>query len=213
MDYLTIAVAKGRIANITIKKLEKNVFNFSDFKNSRKLIFEDDNSKIKIILVKADDVPIYVEYGAADIGIVGKDTLLETDSDVYEILDLGYGKCKFALASLKDFEHKKGKKLRVATKYPKVAKDYFNNKNEPVEILKLNGSVELAPIAGISDVIVDIVETGTTLKENGLEIIEEICSISARLIANKVSYKIKSDKIYEIVDYFRRQMNENDICK
>lgn len=212
MDYLTIAVAKGRIANITIKKLEQKGFNFSDFKNSRKLIFEDDNSKIKMILVKADDVPIYVEYGAADIGIVGKDTLLEVDSDVYEILDLGYGKCKFAIASLKDFEYKKGKKLRVATKYPKVAKEYFNKKNEPVEILKLNGSVELAPIVGISDVIVDIVETGTTLKENGLEIIEEICPISARLIANKVSYKTKSDKIYEIVDCFRRQMNENDIC-
>ncbi|SKA84924.1 ATP phosphoribosyltransferase catalytic subunit [Caloramator quimbayensis] len=212
MDYITIAVAKGRIANITIKKLEENGLIFSDFKNSRKLIFEDDNSKIKIILVKADDVPIYVEYGAADIGIVGKDTLLETDCDVYEIFDLGYGKCRFAIASLKDFEYKKGKKLRVATKYPNVAKDYFNKKKEPVEILKLNGSVELAPIVGISDVIVDIVETGTTLKENGLVILEEICPVSARLISNKASYKSKSDRIYEIVDCFRRHMNENDIC-
>lgn len=213
MDYLSIALAKGRIANKAINILKDCGINFTDYEKSRKLIFEDNSSKTRIILVKADDVPIYVESGVADVGIVGKDTILETDSNVYEIMDLGFGRCNFVVAALKDFSYRKGKKLKVATKYPKVAREYFNKKKEPVDIIKLNGSVELAPIVGISDVIVDIVETGTTLKENGLIVIEEICPISARLIANKVSFKNKSDDIKNLADCFGRQRDEKDICK
>lgn len=212
MEYLNIALAKGRIANKAIKVLEKYGIAFLDYDNSRKLIFEDKSSKIRIILVKADDVPVYVESGAADIGIVGKDTILESDCNVYEIMDLGFGKCSFVVAALEGFNYKIGKKIRVATKYPKVAKEYFNSKREIVEIIKLNGSVELAPIVGLSDVIVDIVETGTTLKENGLVILESICNISSRLIANKISFKSKSKEIKQLTDYFRRMRDESSIC-
>ncbi|QCX34559.1 ATP phosphoribosyltransferase [Caloramator sp. E03] len=213
MDYLSIALAKGRIANKAINILKDCGINFTDYENSRKLIFEDKSSKTRIILVKADDVPIYVESGVADVGIVGKDTILESDSNVYEIMDLGFGRCNFVVAALKDFCYRKGKKLKVATKYPKVAREYFIKKKEPVDIIKLNGSVELAPIVGISDVIVDIVETGTTLKENGLVVLEEICPISARLISNKVSFKNKSEDIKNLADCFGRQRDEKDICK
>lgn len=201
MDYVNIALGKGRLADKTFELLEKIDIRFKDYhQKSRKLIFVNDEEKIRIVFVKASDVAIYVEQGAADIGVVGKDTLLESDASVYEIMDLGFGKCKFAVAAPKEFVRKPDRKIKVATKYPNVAKKYFHQKGEPIETIKLNGSVELAPIIGLSDVIVDIVETGKTLKENGLVIIEDICQISARLIANKVSFKTKAQKISRLVE-------------
>ncbi len=204
-DILNIALGKGRLAEITMEKLEAIGVRFPEYnKSSRKLIFADETGTIRIVFVKAGDVDIYVEKGACDIGVAGKDTLMESSSDVYEMLDLGYGKCKFAIAALVGFEKKKHKKIRVATKYPNVAKTYFEKKGEPIEIIKINGSVELAPIMGLADVIVDIVETGTTLKENGLEIIEKIEDVSARLIVNRVSLKTKQESVSKIIDALRR---------
>lgn len=208
MECTKIALAKGRIANKTIELMKASGFEFDDyFSNSRKLIFEDNNARVKIIMVKADDVPAYVEYGAADAGIVGKDTIMESGADMYEIMDLGFGNCRFVLAALHGYEMKYGKKIRVATKYPRVAKNYFNKRMEPVEIIKLNGSVELAPVVGLSDVIVDIVETGNTLKENGLVVLDDICSISARFVVNKASFKAKSRNILEIAKNIGRNSN------
>jgi ATP phosphoribosyltransferase len=187
-----------------MEKLEKIGIVFPDFnKNSRKLIFEDLTGDVRIVFVKAGDVDIYVEKGACDIGVAGKDTLMESSSDVFELLDLGYGKCRFAVAALTGFEKKSHTKIRVATKYPNVAKAYFEQKGQPIEIIRINGSVELAPIMGLADVIVDIVETGTTLKENGLEILEKIEDISARLIVNRVSLKTKQESISKIVEALR----------
>jgi ATP phosphoribosyltransferase len=201
---LNIALGKGRLADITMEKLEKIGIVFPDFnKNSRKLIFEDLTGDVRIVFVKAGDVDIYVEKGACDIGVAGKDTLMESSSDVFELLDLGYGKCRFAVAALTGFEKKSHTKIRVATKYPNVAKAYFEQKGQPIEIIRINGSVELAPIMGLADVIVDIVETGTTLKENGLEILEKIEDISARLIVNRVSLKTKQESISKIVEALR----------
>ncbi|TCO79376.1 ATP phosphoribosyltransferase [Marinisporobacter balticus] len=200
MDYLNIALGKGRLADRTFALLEQIGINFEDdHTKSRKLIFLNKEEKIRIIFVKASDVAIYVEQGAADMGVVGKDTLLEAQASVYEIMDLGFGKCKFAVAAPKNFTIKSDRKLKVATKYPNVSKKFFRKKGNPIEIIKLNGSVELAPIIGLSDVIVDIVETGTTLKENGLEVIEDICSVSARLIVNKASFKTKTNKVHQII--------------
>ncbi|QEK11910.1 ATP phosphoribosyltransferase [Crassaminicella thermophila] len=211
MDYVNIALGKGRLADKTFELLKEIDVKFEDYyPKSRKLIFVNNKKKVRIIFVKSSDVPIYVEQGAADIGIVGKDTLLESEANVYEIMDLGFGKCKFAVAAPKDFQLELHRKLKVATKYPKVSRNYFNNKGEPIEIIKLNGSVELAPIIGLSDVIVDIVETGKTLKENGLVITEEICQVSARLIVNKVSFKTKSEKIHEIIRGFQCCIRKNE---
>lgn len=206
---LNIALGKGRLAEITIEKLSKIGIVFPEYNlKSRKLIFENESGNIRIVFVKASDVGIYVEKGACDIGIIGKDTLMENMHDVYEILDLGYGKCRFAVAALKDFEKNPHKKIRVATKYPNVARMYYEKKGEPIEIIKINGSVELAPIMGLADVIVDIVETGNTLKENGLEIIEKINDISARLIVNKVSLKTKQDEISKIIKALGADKNQ-----
>jgi len=202
---LKIALGKGRLAEITLEKLEAIGIRFPDYdKNSRKLIFDDADGKIRIVFVKAGDVDIYVEKGACDLGVAGKDTLMESNSDVYEMLDLGYGKCRFAIAAMIGFEKTAHKKIRVATKYPNVAKNYFEKKGQPIEIIKINGSVELAPMMGLSDVIVDIVETGTTLKENGLEVIEKIEDVSARLIVNRVSLKTKQEAVSKIIDALRR---------
>ncbi|MCT4607266.1 MAG: ATP phosphoribosyltransferase [Marinisporobacter sp.] len=210
MDYVNIALGKGRLADQTFALLEEFGIHFPEYdKKSRKLIFVDEAEKIRVVFVKASDVPIYVEEGAADIGIAGKDTLIESKANVYEIMDLGFGKCKFSVAAPKDFEEKLDRKRKVATKYPKVAKNYYEKKGEPIEIIKLNGSVELAPIIGLSDVIVDIVETGTTLKENGLEVIEDICEISARLIVNKVSFKTKNKKIHKLIKNFENSLEES----
>ncbi|NLK72269.1 MAG: ATP phosphoribosyltransferase [Clostridiales bacterium] len=198
---LNIALGKGRLAEITLKKLNNIGIDFPEYSpESRKLIFLNEDRDIRLVLVKASDVGIYVERGACDIGIEGKDTLMENEPNVYEMMDLKFGKCKFAVAAPKDFEKEKNKKIRVATKYPNVAKSYFEKKGEPIEIIKINGSVELAPLMGLADVIVDIVETGTTLKENGLIIIEEISDVSARLIVNKASLKTKRDEIAKIMD-------------
>lgn len=206
MDYLTIALSKGRLADITFDKFEKMGITFSEYSpKSRKLIFTNEEYKMKVVLVKSGDVTTYVEQGACDIGIVGKDNLLESKPDIYEIMDLGFGKCRFAVATLKGNQPVENRVIRVATKYPNVAQDYYYKKGEGTEIIYLSGSVELAPIMGLSDVIVDIVETGTTLKENGLEVIEEICSISARMIANRVSFKAKSSMIQKLMEGLQQE--------
>lgn len=205
-DILTIALGKGRLADITFKKFEEAGIRFPDYtKESRKLIFDDETGKFRIIFVKAVDVGIYVEKGACDVGVIGKDTLLESGSDVFEMMDLGYGKCIFAVAGMKGYQYEPTRKLRVATKYPNVAKKYFAGFGRSIEVTKINGSVELAPIVGLSDVIVDIVETGNTLRENGLEVIEKIADISARFIVNRASLKTKEEQVAEIIGALRQQ--------
>ncbi len=204
MRYLTFALAKGRLAKQTLALLEQIGITCEEMKDpdTRKLIFVNEEQKLKFFLSKATDVPTYVEYGAADIGVVGKDTLLEEGRNLYEVLDLGFGKCRMCVcgpASARELL-KKNEIIRVASKYPVIAKDYFNHqKNQTVEIIKLNGSVELAPIVGLSEVIVDIVETGGTLKENGLEVLEEICPLSARMVVNQVSLKMENARIRKLL--------------
>lgn len=211
MDYINIALGKGRIAKKSIALLEKIGITFDDYSDeSRKLIFENKKDKIRLVFVKAVDVPVYVERGAADIGVVGKDTLLEENRELYEILDLNFGKCKFSVAAPEGYSYGKSGKLKVATKYPNVAKMHFSKKGEDIDIIKLNGSVELAPLVGLSDVIVDIVETGTTLKENGLNVIEDICSISAKMVVNRASFKVKNERIEEIIEKTREVIKEEN---
>lgn len=201
MESVKIALAKGRLAEDAVKMLESIGIKFKDYSpKSRKLIFVDDSEKIKLVFVKSADVPVYVEKGAVDMGVVGKDILMENKADVYEILNLNMGKCKMCVAGFKEYEFNTNKKLIVGTKYPNTAKNYFNKKGILSEVIKLGGSVELAPILGLSDVIVDIVETGRTLKENGLVVLEEMYDISARLIVNKVSLKTKSQNIERITE-------------
>jgi len=198
--YLTIALCKGRVANQTMDLLEKLGVKCDEIKDksTRKLIFTDEKNKLKFFLAKGPDVPTYVEYGAADLGVVGSDIIDEEQRRVTELLDLGFGKCRMCVCGPKDASelllHRE--QIRVATKYPVIAKDYFHNKKyQTVDIIKLNGSVELGPIVELSDVIVDIVETGSTLRENGLEVLEEICPISSRLIVNRVSMKMQKERI------------------
>jgi len=216
MRYITIALAKGRLAADTLDLLERVGISCDEIrdKSSRKLIFENEELKLKFFLAKASDIPTYVEYGAADIGFVGKDTIMEEGRKMYEVLDLNLGKCKMCVAGPKPAAEllRHGELIRVATKYPNIAKDYFyNKKHQTVEIIKLNGSIELAPILGLSEVIVDIVETGKTLKENGLVVLEEICDISARMVVNEVSMKMEHERIYEIIknlkDYLNKKRN------
>ncbi len=204
MRYLTFALGKGRLAHQTLELFEKIGITCEEMKdkNSRKLIFTNEELKLRFFLSKGPDVPTYVEYGAADIGVVGKDTILEEGRKVHEVLDLGYGKCRMCVCGYKDamplLQHHE--LIRVATKYPNIAKDYFYNiKHQTVEIIKLNGSIELAPIVGLSEVIVDIVETGSTLKENGLQVLEEVCPLSARMIVNPVSMRMESDRINDLI--------------
>lgn len=205
---LHIALAKGRIADQVISFLHDGGVVFPEYsKKSRKLIFFDATGEVKITLVKSPDVPVYVERGAADVGVVGKDILLEDYYDVYEIYNLGLGKCRMAVAGLKGRPLPSGRRLIVGTKYPQMAKDYFSSIGQKVDIVKLNGSVELAPIVGLSDVIVDIVETGTTIRENGLEVITYFKDLSARLIANKASYKFKQKDIRELTSIIKRSGN------
>ena len=182
-------------------------------KDTRKLIFVNEELKLRFFLSKGPDVPTYVEYGAADIGIVGKDTILEENRNVYEVLDLGFGKCKMCVCgpvSAKELlQHHE--RIRVASKYPNIAKDYFyNKKHQTVDIIKLNGSVELGPLVELSDVIVDIVETGSTLRENGLEVLEEICPLSARMIVNPVSMQMEAERIKELVVAIRKKLAEQE---
>jgi ATP phosphoribosyltransferase len=204
MRYITFALGKGRLAYKTMELLEQIGIFCEEMKDkdSRKLIFVNEELKLKFFLSKGPDVPTYVEYGAADIGVVGKDTILEENRSAYEVLDLGFGKCRMCVCGPKSAKEllQHHEMIRVATKYPKIAKDYFyNEKHQTVDIIKLNGSVELGPIVGLADVIVDIVETGSTLRENGLEVLEEICPISARMIVNQVSMKMEFERIKKII--------------
>ncbi|WP_295154743.1 ATP phosphoribosyltransferase [uncultured Brachyspira sp.] len=199
---INIALPKGRLVNKVYNLFEKIGYeNKEILEDNRKLVFENDKKNVRYLIVKPSDVGIYVEKNVADIGIVGKDILLENNHDIYELLDLKFGKCKVCMASVKGYKEDIERRLRVATKYINISKSYFNSINRDVEIIKLNGSIELAPILNLSDVIIDIVETGSTLKENNLTIIKEIIDyISARLIVNKVSYKFKNDLIKKIVN-------------
>lgn len=209
-EYITVALAKGRLAELSINIFEKLGFDVQEIKSkTRKLIFTDEKNKFKFILVKASDVPVYVEYGAADIGVVGKDTLLESGKDVYEIMDLGFGKCRMAVAGPSEMRDKLvGRNImRVASKYPHIARDYFHRvKGQTVDIIKLNGSVELGPLVGLSDVIVDIVESGKTLKENGLEVLEDVCELSARLVVNRVSLKMHRERILKLMSDIKSEL-------
>ena len=202
--YLTFALCKGRLAKQTLELLEELGITCEEMKdkNSRKLIFVNEELKLRFFLAKGPDVPTYVEYGAADIGVVGKDTILEAGKKVHEVLDLGFGKCRMCVCGPADAKKylENHELIRVATKYPNIAKDYFyNTRHQTVEIIKLNGSIELAPIVGLSEVIVDIVETGSTLKENGLVVLDEVCPLSARMIVNPVSMRLENDRIKELL--------------
>ena len=208
MRYLTFALGKGRLASQTLELFEKIGITCEEMKDkkSRKLIFVNEELKLRFFLSKGPDVPTYVEYGAADIGIVGRDTILEEGRKVHEVLDLGYGKCHMCICGPKEAEDllKHHELIRVATKYPNIAKDYFYNvKHQTVEIIKVNGSIELAPIVGLSEVICDIVETGSTLRENGLTVLEEVCPLSARMIVNPVSMRMESERIKDLIQRLR----------
>ena len=209
MRYITFALAKGRLAKKAMEMLELAGITCEEMKDetSRKLIFVNEELKLKFFLAKASDVPTYVEYGAADIGVVGKDTILEEGRKLLEVVDLDMGKCRMCVCGPESAGEllKHHEMIRVASKYPNIAKDYFyNKKHQTVEIIKLNGSVELAPIVGLSEVIVDIVETGTTLKENGLQVLEEICPLSARMVVNQVSMKMENERIMKLIQDLKK---------
>ncbi len=213
-DYLTIALPKGKLFSLSAKLLVRVGYTAEDLSDkSRKLIITNEEKKIRFIVSKTSDVPTYVEYGAADIGIIGKDVLLEANKEVYEMLDLGFGKCHLMMAvpkaekreKLTDYDH-----TRVATKYPHIAEQFFGQRGMQMEYIKLNGSIELGPIVGLSESIVDIVETGTTLRENDLAEIVHIVDASARLIVNRVSFKLKFDRIHELVEDLRRVLNRGE---
>lgn len=210
MRYLTIALAKGRLAELSVKILMDLGYDCGEIlEKTRKLIFTDEENKLKFILVKASDVATYVEYGAADIGIVGSDTILEEGRNVYEMVDLKFGKCRMCVCGPKELKgkFKSVTPLRVASKYTAIAKKYFDDNDVTIELIKLNGSVELAPLTGLSDVIVDIVETGKTLYENGLDVLEEVTQLSARIIVNRVSAKMERDRVQEIVTAMKEKVN------
>lgn len=203
--YLTFALGKGRLAKQTLSLFEQIGITCDEMKdpNTRKLIFTNEELKLRFFLAKGPDVPTYVEYGAADIGIVGEDTILEENRNIYEVLDLGFGKCRMCVCGPAEAKEllQHHELIRVASKYPRIAKDYFyNTKNQTVEIIKLNGSIELAPIVGLSEVIVDIVETGSTLRENGLQVLEEVCPLSARMVVNQVSMKMEYERITYLIE-------------
>ena len=207
MKYLTFALTKGRLASKTLDMLEKLGITCDEMKDkdSRKLIFTNEELKLKFFLAKGPDVPTYVEYGAADIGVVGKDTIIEEGRKVHEVCRMCVCGHEEASELLKHHEL-----IRVATKYPKIAKDYFyNKKHQTVEIIKMNGSIELAPIVGLSEVIVDIVETGSTLKENGLVVLEEVCPLSARMIVNPVSMRMENERIKDLITKLRALIRED----
>lgn len=214
MRYLTFALGKGRLAKKTLELFEQIGITCEEMKDpaSRKLIFVNEELKLKFFLSKGPDVPTYVEYGAADIGVVGKDTIMEEQRKLFEVLDLGFGKCRMCVCGPETarelLQHQE--QIRVATKYPNIAKDYFyNQKNQTVEIIKLNGSIELAPIVGLSEVIVDIVETGSTLRENGLTVLEEVCPLSARVVVNQVSMKMENERITRLLEDLNRVIQSN----
>lgn len=213
MRYITFALAKGRLAKHTLKLMEQIGITCEEMKDdkTRKLIFTNEELGYKFFLSKAADVPAYVELGAADIGVAGRDTIIEEARKLYEVLDLGFGKCRMCVAGPASAREQlnDGSLIRVASKYPRIAKDYFFNcKHQTAEIIKLNGSVELAPIVGLSEVIVDIVETGSTLKENGLEVLEEICPLSARVVVNEVSMKMQHERITKLIHDLKKVITE-----
>ncbi|MGI5978564.1 MAG: ATP phosphoribosyltransferase [Oscillospiraceae bacterium] len=196
---ISVALPKGRLGEKVYGLFDQIGYGCPEIlEDSRKLIFDNAENHVRYFWAKPSDVAIYVEHGAADVGIAGLDILLEQEPDVYELLDLGLGKCRMAVAGKKGALSQTGKTLRVATKFPNIARKYYAEKSREIEIIKLNGSIELAPIVHLSDVIVDIVETGTTLRENKLEVLETVCDISARLIVNKASYRFKTDQIEEM---------------
>ena len=214
-DYLTIALPKGKLFSLSAHLFEKIGITADHMsEKSRKLVISNDELKVQFIISKTSDVPTYVEYGAADIGIIGKDVLLESGQDVYELLDLGFGKCRLMMAvpreekraHLMDYAH-----TRVATKYPHIAEQFFARQGVQMEYIKLNGSIELGPIVGLSESIVDIVETGTTLAENDLEEIAHIMDVSARLIVNRVSFKLKFNRIYKNVNDFKQVLESGEV--
>lgn len=209
--YLTFALGKGRLAKKTLELFERIGITCEEMKDkdTRKLIFVNDSLKLRFFLAKGPDVPTYVEYGAADIGVVGEDTILEENRKIYEVLDLGFGKCRMCVCGPEDAKDllQHHELIRVASKYPRIAKDYFyNKKHQTVEIIKLNGSIELAPIVGLSEVIVDIVETGSTLRENGLAVLEEVCPLSARMVVNPVSMKMENERITKLITALKEEL-------
>ncbi len=208
---LSIALTKGRLEKETVAMLEQCGYGVEKLKDKgRALVFPDSKKDIRYFLVKSNDCITYVEHGVADVGVVGKDTLIEGGKDYYEMLDLNVGKCKFVLASLPEIDllNKEGH-IKIGTKYPNVARNYFNSKGKDVEIVKIDGSVELSPILGLVDGIVDIMETGTTLKENGLVVLDDVCQISARVIVNKASFKMKRKEIMELLNDLERIVSQN----
>ena len=207
---LNIALPKGRLGMKVYDMLASIGCECPEIlEDNRKLIFENSERGVRYMLVKPSDVTIYVEYGAADIGVAGKDIILEQSPDIYELLDLGFGRCRMCVAAPEGYREDTDRPLKVATKFPNIAKNYYLSQNREIEIIKLYGSIEIAPLTCLSDVIVDIVETGTTLRENHLEVIETIVPISARLIANKASSQFKKDEINRIVGMLREQLKEN----
>lgn len=208
-DYVTIALAKGRLAEETFRLLENMGVDCTEPRNpGRQLVLYDHGSKLRFILVKPSDVPTYVDHGVADLGVVGKDTLLEAGRPLYEVLDLGLGKCKLCIAGYADHKNASVTRatFRVATKYPNVARNYYSAKGQTIEIIELHGSVELGPVIGLSDVILDIVESGKTLKANGLSVLEDVCDVSARLVVNRVSLKTKRERIRQLIDGLKAQL-------
>ncbi len=208
---LSVALTKGRLEKKTVAMLEEAGYGIENLKDKgRALVFPDTVKDIRYFLVKSNDCITYVEHGVADVGVVGKDTLLEGGKDYYEVLDLEFGKCKFILASLPEIDlmNKEGH-IKIGTKYPNVARAYFNARGMDVEIIKIDGSVELSPILGLVDGIVDIMETGTTLKENGLVVLDDVCPISARVIVNKASFKLKRDQIMALIQDLEKGVKQN----
>ena len=209
--YLTFALGKGCLASKALSLFEEIGITCEEMKDkdSRKLIFVNEELKLRFFLSKGPDVPTYVEYGVADIGVVGRDTILEENRNVYEVLDLGFGKCRMCVCGPESAREllQHHERIRVATKYPNIAKDYFyNKKHQTVDIIKLNGSVELGPLVELSDVIVDIVETGSTLRENGLQVLEEVCPLSARMIVNPVSMQMETERIRRLITQIRGRL-------
>ena len=208
--YLTFALGKGRLAKKTLELFEKIGITCEEMKDpdTRRLIFVNEEKKMRFFLSKGPDVPTYVEYGAADIGIVGEDTIREENRKIHEVLDLGFGKCRMCVCGPSEAREllQRRELIRVASKYPRIAKDYFYNKKHQTVDIKLNGSIELAPIVGLAEVIVDIVETGSTLRENGLEVLEEVCPLSARMVVNPVSMKMEHERITQLITGLREAL-------
>lgn len=209
-DTVTIALAKGRLAEEALTLLEGMGIDCSQPRNpGRQLVLRDEGSNIRFILVKPSDVPVYVEHGVADLGVVGKDTLLEAGRPLYEVLDLTFGACRLCIAGYADRSNASATRatFRVATKYPNIARNYYAAKGQTIEVIELHGSVELGPVIGLSDVILDVVESGSTLRANGLTVLEEVCSVSARLVVNRVSLKTKRQRIRSLIDGMEAQLS------